>query len=56
MILNTLRHSAFRRENLGSKQSLFDLNNSFRILPLLLVLMFLVALLGSQVSLSVCVG
>ena len=34
----------------------FDLHYYFRILPLLLVLVFLVDLLRSQVSVRVCIG
>ena len=56
VVLNTLiRHSACGRENQGSEHSLFDLHYSFRILPLLLVLMLLVDLLRSQVSVRVCI-
>ena len=55
VVLNTLfRHSACGRENQGSERSLFDFHYSFRILPLLLVLMLLVYLLRSQVSIWVC--
>ena len=43
VVLNTLiRHSTRGRENQGSEGFLFDLHYSFRILPLLLVLMLLV--------------
>ena len=50
-----IRHSTDGRENYESERSLFDFHYSFRILPLLLVLMLLVDLLTSQVSVRGCI-
>ena len=56
VVLNTLiSHSTCGRENLGSERSLLDLHYSFRVLPLLLVLMLVVDLLRSPVSVRVCI-